>query len=151
VLDGGHRLSLGGHQQRTLLALLLLRANEVVPVDQIIEELWGEEPPASATKSVQALVSKLRSRLEHEAAAQGGNGAEDGVLLTRPHGYVLTVARGELDVDRFQALVQEGRSALAASALLRRQRSCAKHLRFGEARRSRSSPTSPLRRSRSGS
>jgi DNA-binding SARP family transcriptional activator/ABC-type branched-subunit amino acid transport system substrate-binding protein/DNA-binding beta-propeller fold protein YncE len=118
VLDGGHRLSLGGHQQRTLLALLLLRANEVVPVDRIIEELWGEEPPASATKSVHALVSKLRSRLEHEGVAQGGNGVENGVLLTRPHGYVLTVAPGELDVDRFQALVQEARSALAANRVV---------------------------------
>jgi DNA-binding SARP family transcriptional activator len=57
VLDGGRLLSLGGHQQRALLALLLLRANEVVPVDEIIEALWGDEPPSSATKSVHALVS----------------------------------------------------------------------------------------------
>jgi DNA-binding SARP family transcriptional activator len=114
VLDEGRRLSLGGHQQRALLALLLLRANEVVAVDRIIEALWGDEPPSSATKSVHALVSKLRGRLEHEAAAEGGNGAENGVLLTRPHGYVLTVAQGELDVDRFRALVQEGQKALGA-------------------------------------
>jgi branched-chain amino acid transport system substrate-binding protein len=114
VLDDGRRLDLGSHQQRALLALLLLRANEVIPVEQIIEELWGEEPPASATKSVQALVSKLRSRLERETAAQAEDGAQNGVLLTRPHGYVLTVAQGELDVDRFEALVEMARKALAA-------------------------------------
>ncbi len=113
MLDGGHRLSLGGRQQRALLALLLLHANEVVPVDRILEVLWGDEPPASATKSVHALVSKLRSRLEREAAAHGADGVENGVLLTRPHGYVLTVAPGELDVHRFEALVQEARRELA--------------------------------------
>ena len=68
VEDRGQSLPLGGHQQRALLALLLLRANEVVPVDEIIEDLWGAEPPPSATKSVHALISKLRRRLESEPA-----------------------------------------------------------------------------------
>jgi hypothetical protein len=51
VEDGPRTLRLAGHQQRALLALLLLRANEVVPVDEIIEDLWGAEPPTSATKA----------------------------------------------------------------------------------------------------
>jgi YVTN family beta-propeller protein len=115
VEDGRQSLPLGGHQQRALLALLLLRANEVVPVDEIIEGLWGAESPASATKSVHALVSKLRRRLEGEAADDvNGETGENGVLLTRPHGYVLTVADGELDLYRFQSLMEQGRGALAA-------------------------------------
>src|SRR6266511_2879439 len=115
VEDGPQTLRLGGRQQRALLALLLLRANEVVPVDEIIEDLWGAEPPASATKSVHALISKLRRRLEGDAADNAnGETAENGVLFTRPHGYVLTVADGELDLHRFQSLVEDGRGALAA-------------------------------------
>ena len=115
VEDGPQSIPLGGHQQRALLALLLLRANEVVPVDEIIEGLWGAESPASATKSVQALVSKLRRRLEGEAADDAnGETGENGVLFTRPHGYVLTVADGELDLHRFQSLMEQGRGALAA-------------------------------------
>jgi YVTN family beta-propeller protein len=115
VEDGPRSLRLGGHQQRALLALLLLRANEVVPVDEIIEGLWGSEPPESASRSVHALISKLRRRLEGETADNanretGGNG----VLLTRPHGYVLSVSDGELDLHRFQSSMEEGRGALAA-------------------------------------
>jgi YVTN family beta-propeller protein len=115
VEDRGQSLPLGGHQQRALLALLLLRSNEVVPVDEIIDDLWGAEPPPSATKSVHALISKLRRRLEGEATDHvNGEGAENGVLLTRPHGYVLTVAEGELDLHRFQSLLDEGQRALSA-------------------------------------
>jgi DNA-binding SARP family transcriptional activator len=115
VEDGPERLRLGGHQQRVLLALLLLRANDVVPVDEIIEDLWGAEPPASATKSVHALISKLRRVLERDATeSANGEPGENGVLFTRPHGYVLTVADGELDLHRFQSLMEEGRGELAA-------------------------------------
>jgi len=114
VEDRGKSLPLGGHQQRALLALLLLRANEVVSVDAIIDDLWGAEPPPSATKSVHALISKLRRRLENEPAGQGVEEGENGVLLTHPHGYVLTVASGELDLHRFQSLLDEGQHSLSA-------------------------------------
>ncbi len=110
----GLPLTLGGHQQRALLALLLLRANQVVPVDEIIEELWRADPPPSATKSVHALVSKLRRALEGESTDGPADKGPNGILLTRPHGYVLRVAPGELDLDRFQSLLDEGRGALAA-------------------------------------
>jgi len=112
VEDRGQSLPLGGHQQRALLALLLLRANDVVPVDEIIEHLWGPESPPSATKSVHALISKLRRRLENDPA--GVDPGQNGVLLTRPHGYVLTVSSGELDLHRFQSLLDEGQQALSA-------------------------------------
>ena len=83
VHDRGRAVSLGGRQQRALLALLLLRANEVVPVERIIDELWPEAPPLSATKSVHALVSRLRRLLESEPAARNGGEGDNGVLLTR--------------------------------------------------------------------
>jgi YVTN family beta-propeller protein len=113
VEDRGQSLQLGGHQQRALLALLLLRANNVVPVDEIIEHLWGAQSPPSATKNVHALISKLRRRLEGDSA--GADRGQNGVLATRPHGYILTVADGELDLHRFQSLLDEGRGALTAA------------------------------------
>ena len=82
----GRELPLGGRQQRALLALLLLHANEVVPVEEIIDELWPEAPPASATRSVHALVSRLRRVLEGGPTAHNGDAGENGILLSRPHG-----------------------------------------------------------------
>jgi YVTN family beta-propeller protein len=114
VHDGDRELSLGGRQQRALLALLLLHANEVVPVDQIVDELWREAPPTSATKSLQALVSRLRRTLEGQPSARNGDAGDNGVVLTRAHGYLLTIAPGELDRDRFESLLEAGRRALAA-------------------------------------
>src|SRR5215208_7987234 len=110
----GRELPLEGRQQRALLALLLLHANEVVPVDTIIDELWAEAPPPSATRSVHALVSRLRRLLEDEPSARSGGEGDSGVLLTRSHGYLLRVAPGELDLDRFESLLGRGRNALAA-------------------------------------
>jgi YVTN family beta-propeller protein len=110
----GGELSLGGRQQRALLALLLLHANEVVAVDEIVDALWPETPPPSATRSVHALVSRLRGLLEGEPVARNGAESDNGVLLTRRHGYSLRVAPGELDLHRFDELLSEGRAALAA-------------------------------------
>jgi YVTN family beta-propeller protein len=110
----GGELPLGGRQQRALLALLLLHANEVVAVDEIVDALWPESPPPSATKSVHALVSRLRGLLEGEPVARNGAESDNGVLLTRRHGYSLRVAPGELDLHRFDELLNEGRAALAA-------------------------------------
>jgi len=114
VDQAGRQLALEGRQQRALLALLLLHANEVVPVDTIIDELWAEAPPPSATRSVHALVSRLRRLLEDEPSARNGGEGDSGVLLTRSHGYLLRVAPGELDLDRFESLLGRGRNALAA-------------------------------------
>src|SRR5215217_4845124 len=114
VDQAGRQLALEGRQQRALLALLLLHANEVVPVDTITDELWAETPPPSATRSVHALVSRLRRLLEDEPSARNGGEGDSGVLLTRSHGYLLRVAPGELDLDRFESLLGRGRNALAA-------------------------------------
>ena len=100
VVEHDGPLVLGGPKQRALLAILLLHRGEVVSTDRLSDELWGERPPASAAKTVQAYVSNLRRALG------------DGLLVTRGHGYVLQAERGQLDLDRFEALVAEGRAAL---------------------------------------
>ena len=60
VRDGSRRLVLGGERQRAVLAILLLHRNEVVSADRLIDELWGEAPPAGARQTLRAYVSKLR-------------------------------------------------------------------------------------------
>jgi DNA-binding SARP family transcriptional activator/tetratricopeptide (TPR) repeat protein len=111
VRDEHGPVSLGTPQQRALLAVLLLNPNEVVSRDRLIDELWGERPPETAAKLVQVYVSRLRKVLEPKRA-----GGADAVLLTQAPGYLLRVGRDELDVERFERLVDEGRKALAAGA-----------------------------------
>src|ERR1700674_5033552 len=105
VRDGDRTVGLGGDKQRALLAVLLLHANEVVSADRLIDDLWGETPPPSAAKTLQVHVSRLRKTLADSGA--------EGVLLTRGHGYLILVEPGQLDVDRFRRLLEEGRHALA--------------------------------------
>jgi YVTN family beta-propeller protein len=93
-------LALGAPKQRALLAILLLHRGEPVSSDRLIYEIWGEEPPASAIKLVQGYVSNLRKVLG------------DGVLVTQGRGYLLHAGPGQLDLDRFDSLVAEGRRAL---------------------------------------
>jgi DNA-binding SARP family transcriptional activator/DNA-binding beta-propeller fold protein YncE len=103
----GTSLPLGGAKQRAVLALLLLHANEVVPTDRVIDELWGESPPDSAANMVQGYVSHLRKTLEPGRP----RGAYE-LLVSRPPGYVLKIAPGQLDAERFELLSAEGRSML---------------------------------------
>jgi len=102
VVDGVP-VVLGPPQQRAVLALLLLNANEVVSRDRIVDELWGERPPATAAKLVQVYVSALRKLLDPDRS----------LLLTRPPGYLLRVEPEGLDLQRFERLVAQGRAALA--------------------------------------
>ena len=105
--ENGTPIPLSGRQQRIVLGLLLLHPNEVVSVDQLIDALWPEGAPASAVKTVQILVSRVRKALEPREPARA-------ILQTRGTGYVLEVATGELDADRFERLLEQGREALAA-------------------------------------
>jgi DNA-binding SARP family transcriptional activator/tetratricopeptide (TPR) repeat protein len=98
----------GTPQQRALLALLILNANEVVSRDRIIDELWGANPPATAPKLVQTYVSRLRNALEPDRA-----GGDDEVLVTQAPGYLLRVGPDQLDFRRFERLAEEGRAALS--------------------------------------
>jgi YVTN family beta-propeller protein len=107
VSADGRMVEIGGAKPRALLVILLLRANESVPRDVLVHELWGEQPPASAQHSLEVYVSRLRKSL---------NGAAHGsVLVTRPSAYCLQVDEGQLDARRFEQLVEQGRAALAAN------------------------------------
>ena len=97
VADDDRRLALGGIKQRSLLAILLQHANEIVSTDHVLAELWGDAPPATAAKSIQVYVSRLRKEL--------GNGR----LVTRAPGYVLRVEPSELDLANFERLRAEAR------------------------------------------
>ena len=70
--QGDERLPLGGPKQRLVLAHLLLRANQVVPADRLIDQVWGEEPPDAARSALQAYVSRLRRSLERRTGIQIG-------------------------------------------------------------------------------
>jgi DNA-binding SARP family transcriptional activator len=98
---------LGGAKQRALLGLLIVHANEVVPTDRLVDELWGERPPRTASAMVQVYVSRLRKTLE-PGRAPGTTGR---LLVTQPPGYVLRVGPGQLDRDRFEQLMHEAREA----------------------------------------
>ena len=108
--DGERRVELGRPKQRVLLAVLLVHANQVVSVDRLIEELWGEEPPPQAAASLQTYVSNLRRALEPGRPAR----APSRVLVSQPPGYRLVVGAGELDAARFAALADEGHRSLQA-------------------------------------
>jgi DNA-binding SARP family transcriptional activator len=108
VVRDGEPVSLGGAKQRSLLAILLLSANEVVSSDRLIDELWGESAPDTAHKALQVHVSQLRKALDPERAA--GDPGE--LLVTRPPGYMLALEPERLDLSRFEALAREGREAL---------------------------------------
>ena len=109
VGDDGRELVLGGRMPRAVLALLLLRANEVVSSDQLVEELWAGAPPASGAKGLHVHVSRLRRALSAGHSDPGGER-----LVTTAGGYVLRVGPEELDVQRCERLIGEGRSLLAA-------------------------------------
>ncbi|EMF55898.1 MULTISPECIES: BTAD domain-containing putative transcriptional regulator [Streptomyces] len=91
---------------RALLATLLVQAGEVVPVHSLIDELWGTEPPRTATTTLQVYVSQLRKVL-----ADGGSPAPAGELLTRAPGYLLAVPELEFDLPCFEQLRAQGRTA----------------------------------------
>ncbi|MFD7258952.1 BTAD domain-containing putative transcriptional regulator [Streptomyces sp. NPDC059874] len=106
---------------RVVLGTLLVRANEVVSVDTLIDELWPQAPPRTATTTLQVYVSHLRKSLR---AAHPQNGPE--VLVTRRPGYALRVGAGELDAGCFEELSRRGHQALldadfAAAADLQRR------------------------------
>jgi DNA-binding SARP family transcriptional activator len=98
----GEPVTLGGRRNTELLCLLLLRANEVVSSDRLVEDLWAGAVPANPRKAVQVYVSRLRKTLGVD------------VLATSAQGYVLRVDEGQLDAWRFEQLVAQGRQAQAA-------------------------------------
>ncbi|NUO55793.1 MAG: tetratricopeptide repeat protein [Hamadaea sp.] len=92
---------------RALLAFLLLEANRQVPTERLITELWGEEPPRSATANLRTYIAGLRSRVESPSAE----------IETVRDGYVLRCAADACDAEVFRRTVSDGRHARAADDL----------------------------------
>jgi DNA-binding SARP family transcriptional activator len=104
LADGGRLIAYGGARQRAVLALLVLHANQVVPSERVLLELWGEDAPPGAANALQAAVSRLRRALP------------EGRLVTRPPGYLFRAFADEVDLGRFERLLAHGRQALADGA-----------------------------------
>jgi predicted ATPase/DNA-binding SARP family transcriptional activator len=103
---GDQRVGLGGQRPRALFAFLALMSGRVVTSEDLIDELWGEQPPARARDSLQMHVSRLRKALTLV-------GAEGGGLISQAGGYVLDVRPGQRDVDRWQQTLGQARRARA--------------------------------------
>jgi DNA-binding SARP family transcriptional activator/Tol biopolymer transport system component len=97
---GGDTIPLGGPKQRAVLAHLLLRANELVPAETLIDQIWPEEPPEKARNVIQTYVSHLRKALGHDRIESNGPG------------YRLRLDPTELDAARFDALVKDAKKTL---------------------------------------
>ena len=104
VTERGRSVALGGPKQRSVLALLLLHANETVSLDRLQAALWGDDPPPTATKTIQVNISRLRKDL----------GADR--LVTRTPGYVLRVGPDEFDLARFRDLLAASHTAAPPDA-----------------------------------
>lgn len=111
VVDGDRVVELPGPRQRGLLAFLLLHADQVVSSDRLIEELWPGEAPEQGAAALQASVSRLRRAL----------GAGAALLATVAPGYVLRLEAEQLDVRRFEHLLEVAAAAdpTAAAGLMR--------------------------------
>jgi DNA-binding SARP family transcriptional activator len=93
-------------KQRTVLAMLLVHAGHVVPVSALIQEVWGDDPPRSATPNLRSYVMQLRRLLPADCH-----------VTTSRSGYLLQIAENDLDLPRFEQLAAQGRHALAQSDL----------------------------------
>ncbi|MEV0624112.1 AfsR/SARP family transcriptional regulator [Nonomuraea sp. NPDC050404] len=103
----GRELHLGG-LRRTILGLLLLQPGEVVPLDRMIEAVWGENPPDTARNQIQIRISQLRRLLDDTA---------NGRLITQAPGYLIRPRPGESDLAEFFALVARAKSEEPAQAI----------------------------------
>jgi predicted ATPase/DNA-binding SARP family transcriptional activator len=104
----GEPVQFEGAKQRALFTVLALRAPEAVPTDELVEVLWGDEPPAGAGQALQKQISRLRHRL--------GGGSE---LRHRPAGYALEIDPEAVDTHRFEAMVERARVELLQSDAVR--------------------------------
>jgi len=104
--DSHDDVELGGPQQRTVLALLVVRANEIVSTDAIVEAIWADRPPASAVGIVRTYLSRLR-----HALSSAGAGAH---LVGRAPGYLLELDPEEVDANRFERLTRQGQREMDA-------------------------------------
>jgi predicted ATPase/DNA-binding SARP family transcriptional activator len=108
VRVGGRQVAVPGARQRALLCALLQRPGEVVPLDRLIDDVFGETPPAEARNALQTYVTRLRQAL----------GPAADVIVTRPPGYLLDISGAAVDAARFADLVAKARAAETAAAAL---------------------------------
>ena len=101
------QVEIRGAKERLLLARLVAASGRLVPTSDLIDTLWGDEPPASAAKSLQTFVVRLRNALEPDRRLAPT------LLLTEGPGYRLAVDHGQVDAERFARLAGMGRRALA--------------------------------------
>ncbi|GAA1162827.1 hypothetical protein GCM10009664_33670 [Kitasatospora gansuensis] len=106
----GETVPLGGHRQRSALALLVAARGRVVSVDRMVEELWQDAPPARAVTSLQAYVSNLRRLLEPGRPPR----APAQLLVSAPPGYALRLPADAVDAWRFEQLLRDARELLTA-------------------------------------
>ncbi|HEX6871399.1 MAG TPA: BTAD domain-containing putative transcriptional regulator [Micromonosporaceae bacterium] len=108
LVERGYELTPTAPKLRQVLALLVLRNNHVVQIRELVDELWGDDPPSSALSTLQTYIYKLRKILtEHE------HGARD-MLRTKPYGYQVSIPSASIDLCRFEKLVEEGQRAMAS-------------------------------------
>ncbi|AXE88346.1 Transcriptional regulatory protein MoaR1 [Streptomyces sp. Go-475] len=98
---------------RSVLATLLVHADQVVPVSSLIRELWDEEPPVSCLTTLQTYILNLRKLLASATGMTARQVAAE-ILVTRSGGYLFRTTQGDLDVHRFHQLVADGRRALSS-------------------------------------
>jgi DNA-binding SARP family transcriptional activator len=108
VWHGDQPVLVRGAKQRALLAVLLLNSNQVVSSDRLLDELWGDEPPEARTAALRVRVSQLRKALDV------GEGSSP--IATQPPGYVIRLQPGQLDLARFELLLEEAGAAEPAVA-----------------------------------
>jgi predicted ATPase/DNA-binding SARP family transcriptional activator len=112
VLHGGRPVGPAGTKRRGLLAMLVLRANYAVSAAELIDGLWADNPPPSATNLVQGYVSAWRKALEPGRPGRGGGDR----LVTAGPAYRLRIEPGELDLDQFTEAVSSAQSAAAVGS-----------------------------------
>ncbi len=105
VVDGDEVLTVSARKVEVLLAALLIRSGEIVSCEQLISEIWGDDPPRRATAALYVYISQLRKILDRP-------GREQSVIVTRAQGYLIAPREGELDLRVFEQLVQQGRAAV---------------------------------------
>ena len=108
---GAAEVELGPPQQRAVLAALLLRRERLVTVAELVDAVWGDEPPAAAVSVLRTYVSRLRKALG-TGARQGGSGRAGGhgagqVVVSARDGYLAQVPRDALDLGVFEQRVEQ--------------------------------------------
>ncbi|MET8005473.1 AfsR/SARP family transcriptional regulator [Nonomuraea glycinis] len=108
ILSGGRDIAPSAPKLRRVLSILLLHPNQIVQTAALIDELWGDEPVRSAMTTMQTYIYLLRKIFDAEHPSAGNT------LVTKPSGYIVVTPEETIDLFRFEALAEEGRSALTA-------------------------------------